>query len=120
MQEHYLDKDKIYYRTNEFKPGRLTLVFVHGVSGSSSAWFNYEPIFENKYNILIYDIRGHGLSKKYPNYEDYAIKNFANDLAALVKYLQIKKNPYNTPCNTSVTHEGFGTIAVRFFFLKFF
>jgi pimeloyl-ACP methyl ester carboxylesterase len=64
---------------------------VHGVSGSSSAWLNYEPIFENKYNVLIYDIRGHGLSKKYPNYSDYLIENFVNDLDELVKYLQIKK-----------------------------
>jgi pimeloyl-ACP methyl ester carboxylesterase len=91
MQEHYLDNDRIYYRTNEFKPGRLTLVFVHGVSGSSSAWLNYEPTFENKYNILLYDIRGHGMSKKYPKYADYAIENFTNDLEELLKYLQIKK-----------------------------
>jgi pimeloyl-ACP methyl ester carboxylesterase len=91
MQEHYLDNDRIYYRTNEFKPGRLTLVFVHGVSGSSSAWLNYEPMFENKYNVLFFDIRGHGLSKKYPKYTDYAIENFTNDLEELLKYLQIKK-----------------------------
>ena len=31
------------------------------------------------------------MSKKYPNYEDYAIKKFVNDLDDLVKYLQIKK-----------------------------
>ena len=90
MQEHYFE-DRIYYRTNEFKPDRLTLVFVHGVSGSSSAWLSYETIFENKYNVLLYDIRGHGLSKKYPKYADYAIENFANDLEELLKYLQIKK-----------------------------
>ncbi len=91
MKEYYLDNKRIYYRTNEFVPGRLTLVFVHGVSGSCSAWLNYEPIFENKYNILLYDIRGHGMSKKYPNYSDYEIGNFSNDLEELVKYLQIKK-----------------------------
>jgi len=91
MKEYYFDNGRIYYRTNEFKPDRLTLVFVHGVSGSSSAWLNYEPIFENKYNILFYDIRGHGLSKKYPNYSDYEIENFVNDLEELLKYLRIKK-----------------------------
>jgi len=91
MQEYYLDKNRIYYRKNEFKRERLTLVFIHGVSGSSSAWLNYEPIFENNYNVLIYDIRGHGMSKKYPKYKDYAIENFANDLEELLKYLQIKK-----------------------------
>jgi len=90
MKEHFFE-DRIYYRTNEFKPDRLTLVFAHGVSGSSSAWLPYEKILENKYNILTYDIRGHGLSKKYPRYEDYEIKNFVNDLHDLVTHLNISK-----------------------------
>lgn len=90
MQEHIFD-DKIYYRTNEFKPERLTLILIHGVSGSSSAWWPYEKIFENKYNILTYDIRGHGMSKKYSNYEDYEVKNFINDFEELLEYLKISK-----------------------------
>ena len=90
MQE-YLFNNEIYYRTNEFKSGRATLVFVHGLSGSSSAWLPYEKIFENKYNLLSFDIRGHGKSKKFPKYADYEIKNFAEDLEALVSYLNIKK-----------------------------
>jgi pimeloyl-ACP methyl ester carboxylesterase len=90
MQE-YIFENRIYYRTNEFKGDRLTLVFAHGVSGSSSAWLPYEKIFENKYNVLTYDIRGHGMSKKYPNYEDYEIKNFISDLHDLVTYLKIPK-----------------------------
>lgn len=90
MQGHLLE-NRIYYRTNEFKIGRPTLVFIHGVSGSSSAWFPYEKIFEEKYNILSYDIRGHGLSKKYPNYGDYKIANFRQDLNELIEYLKIEK-----------------------------
>ncbi len=90
MRESYF-KDEIYFRTNVFKEGRLTLVFVHGVSGSSSAWYSYEKIFENKYNVLTYDIRGHGMSKKFPKYSDYEIKNFAQDLHNLVTYLHIPK-----------------------------
>ena len=91
MQEYFFEKDRIYYRTNEFKPDRLTLVLAHGASGSSSAWLPYEKIFENKYNILSYDIRGHGKSKKYPHYEDYEIKNFALDLHDLITHLKISK-----------------------------
>ncbi len=90
MKEFYF-KNEIYYRMNDFNPNRLTLVFVHGVSGSSSAWLPYEKIFENKYNVLIYDIRGHGMSKKYSEYEDYQIKNFAIDLHDLISYLGIQK-----------------------------
>jgi pimeloyl-ACP methyl ester carboxylesterase len=90
MKEHIFD-DRIYYRTNEFKPERLTLVLAHGASGSSSAWLPYEKIFEKKYNILTYDIRGHGMSKKFPNYEDYDIKNFVNDFHDLLTHLHISK-----------------------------
>ncbi|MES2023518.1 MAG: alpha/beta hydrolase [Patescibacteria group bacterium] len=89
MKEHFWEEKGIYYRMNEFKPNRLTLVFIHGLSGSSSAWWPYEKIFENKYNMLTYDIRGHGKSKKFSNYSDYEIKNFANDLHDLFSYLKI-------------------------------
>jgi pimeloyl-ACP methyl ester carboxylesterase len=91
MKESYLEEKGIYYRTNEFKSDRVTLVFIHGVSGSSSAWLPYEKIFENKYNVLTYDIRGHGKSKKYPNYSDYEIKNFVKDFHDLLSYLKISK-----------------------------
>ncbi len=90
MQEHIFE-DRIYYRTNEFRPDRLTLVFAHGASGSSFAWLPYEKIFETKYNILTYDIRGHGMSKKFPNYEDYELKNFVADFHDLLIYLRISK-----------------------------
>lgn len=90
MEEHFL-KNEIYYRTNTFQSDKLTLVFAHGVSGSSSAWLPYEKTFESKYNILMYDIRGHGMSKKFPNYSDYEIKNFANDLHDLLTHLNISK-----------------------------
>lgn len=90
MQENYFN-NKTYYKKNNFKAGRLTLVFVHGVSGSSSAWLPYEKKFAEKYNVLFYDIRGHGKSKKFPKYSDYEMKNFANDLHELVTFLNIDK-----------------------------
>ena len=91
MKEYFWEEKGIYYRKNNFKIENTTLIFVHGVSGSCSAWWPFEKILENKYNILTYDIRGHGNSKKYPNYEDYAVKNFANDFNDLVTFLKIEK-----------------------------
>ncbi len=67
------------------------MVFIHGLSGSSSAWLPYEKIFEDRYNILIFDIREHGKSKKSPSYSDYEIKKFADDLNDLALYLKIPK-----------------------------
>ena len=90
MTEHLFEERGIYYRTNAFVSGRQTLVFVHGVSGSSSAWAPYEARFEHHYNLLTYDLRGHGKSKKYARCGDYAISQFVEDLKALLDYLAIE------------------------------
>lgn len=91
MNEHYFEQNKSYYRTNEFLPDRPTLVFVHGVSGSSSAWLAYEEFFGKAYNVLSFDLRGHGKSGKYAAYEDYAVGNFVQDIHDLLKHLAIEK-----------------------------
>jgi len=66
------------------------MVFVHGVSGSSSAWIKYEEKFAKEYNILTYDLRGHGKSFRYKEYDDYEINKFTEDLKFLIDFLQIK------------------------------
>lgn len=91
MKEAYLEERGLYYKTNAFEPHRPTLVFVHGLSGSSSAWLPYEKIFENKYNLLTFDIRGHGKSKKFARHADYEIERFADDMHDLVLHLNIAK-----------------------------
>ncbi|MBI3627851.1 MAG: alpha/beta hydrolase [Candidatus Sungbacteria bacterium] len=81
----------IYFRTNQFRLEHPTLIFVHGLSGSSSAWLPYEKIFQNKYNTLVFDLRGHGKSVKRPNYNDYEIKDFVRDIEGLIQYLNISR-----------------------------
>ena len=82
---------KVFYKKNRFIKGRKTLVFVHGLSGSSAAWIPYEKKFEKKYNILSFDLRGHGKSYKPKKYQDYSFKKFAEDLYSLVHHEKIKK-----------------------------
>lgn len=90
MTEKYFN-NKIYYRTNDFQANRLTLVLVHGVCGSSSAWWEFEKTLSLKYNIVALDIRGHGKSKRFTEYDDYRLENFSTDLYELVSYLNIQK-----------------------------
>ena len=84
MQEYFLAERGIAYRTNTFVPGRATLLLVHGFSASSSGWREFEPLWEQKYNLLIPDLRGHGKSKRYPDFRDYAAREHAADLYALL------------------------------------
>ncbi len=90
MKEFFLESRGIYYRTNQLEAGRKTLVFVHGLSGSSSAWVRYENLFEKSCNVVTFDLRGHGKSAKPKRYDDYAMTNFADDLDALVAHLGLK------------------------------
>lgn len=89
MTDSFLESCGIAYRTNEFIPTRKTLVFIHGLSGSASAWYEFEEMLEHEYNILTFDLRGHGLSKKYQNFSDYALRLFAEDLSTLLTHLKI-------------------------------
>jgi pimeloyl-ACP methyl ester carboxylesterase len=91
MIERIFGPRGICYRTNDFDADRVTLVFIHGVSGSSSAWQAYETRFMDRYNIVTYDLRGHGKSTKFARYRDYAIPHFAEDLAALLAHLGRRK-----------------------------
>lgn len=90
MNEYHLPGRDICYHKNEFVAGRETLVFIHGLSGSLSAWDLYEKRFESEYNVLTYDIRGHGKSYKPHRYDDYAISHFSEDLEFLLSHLGIE------------------------------
>ncbi|MFA5997289.1 MAG: alpha/beta hydrolase [Candidatus Paceibacterota bacterium] len=107
MKEHIFEPKGIYYRTNEFRDGRPTIVFMHGLSGHSGAWLPYEEFLGNNYNILTFDLRGHGLSQKFATYHAYKIASFADDLFELVQLLNIGKF-------TLITHSFGCLIALEF------
>ena len=91
MQSNISKRTGLYYRVNAFLPERETLVFVHGFSGSSSAWQPYEAALDSTYNLLTYDLRGHGYSPKSAKLNDYALAQNAEDLLALLDELHIVK-----------------------------
>lgn len=107
MKEFFFEPRGIYYRTNSFQSDRQTVVLMHGLSGHASAWKPYEEFLEKNYNILTFDLRGHGKSLKYGSYDDYKISLFAEDLLLLLNFLNIKKL-------TLVTHSFGCLIALEF------
>lgn len=91
MKEYFLNKeDRIYYRKNIFK-NKETIVFIHGLSGSSSAWKSYENELKNKFNIITFDLRGHGKSFRPAKLNEYSINKFSNDLYKILIKEKIKK-----------------------------
>ena len=66
-----------------------TLVFIHGLGSSSQDWSFQTEFFSKDFQVLAYDVRGHGQSDKPKG--PYSVPIFAEDLANLLKKLGIKK-----------------------------
>ena len=90
MKEGYLDNG-VYYCHNEIVPGRMSLIFIHGLSGCCSAWRPYETRFGADYNLLFFDLRGHGKSVKKDDFDYYSLENIAEDINDLVKLFGLNK-----------------------------
>lgn len=90
MKECFFQERSLYYRISEKVREGPVLVFIQGLSGSSSAWLKYEEAFEKKYRVLSMDIRGHGKSNKPDGYSAYEIEKIADDIKALIEHLGIQ------------------------------
>lgn len=111
MQEKYFKAKGLYYRVNNWQSNRLTLVFIHGLSGSSAAWVRYENHFKEKYNILSLDLRGHGKSQRPKKSDEYQADKFVEDIHDLLLYLKAE--------NTVLICHSFGTLIVLEFLAKY-
>lgn len=90
LKEGYL-KNGVYYRHNNLLSGRDSIVFIHGLSGCCAAWKPYEDYFGDDYNLLSFDLRGHGRSFKKKDAAFYSLDQIADDLYEISITLGIRK-----------------------------
>jgi len=74
----------IYYEINGLSSGPK-LVLIHGLFLNSDCWREQLPAFQADFNILRFDLRGHGRSTK-PK-DRFTIRNYVDDLFALLHHL---------------------------------
>ncbi|MFX0080931.1 MAG: alpha/beta fold hydrolase [Candidatus Hodarchaeota archaeon] len=65
---------------------------MHGLFLNSDCWRDQLPTFESRFNILRYDLRGHGRTTK-PK-KRFTIRNYVDDLYALLTHLNWTENLY--------------------------
>jgi pimeloyl-ACP methyl ester carboxylesterase len=75
-----------YWRTGGAKPA---LVMAHGSSDDGLCWTNLATVFQDRYDIIMFDARGHGLSD--PPTPSDAPDVQVEDLAGLIKALKLEK-----------------------------
>ena len=65
------------------------LTLIHGMGSNLSTWFYQVPSFSKHYQVLTYDVRGHGQTEA--NNEELTIELWVDDLYALLKGLNINE-----------------------------
>jgi pimeloyl-ACP methyl ester carboxylesterase len=66
------------------------VVFVHGITGNLAVWhLNIVPALADRFRILTYDLRGHGLTSTPP--EGYSLDDMAQDLLELLDALELER-----------------------------
>ncbi len=68
------------------------VAFIHGAGGSSSIWYKQIRAFQDRFNILLVDLRGHGQSKNQPETSTvkYTFEQIAHDVLDVMDHLRIK------------------------------
>lgn len=72
------------------------VVFVHGAGGSSSIWYRQLKAYQDDFNVLLVDLRGHGKSKEMSTLkkyykEKYTFKTVSRDVLEAIHKKEIKQ-----------------------------
>lgn len=92
MNESYLKigDEHLYYRSNDIKPNRKSILFVHGLGDSG---LSFEDVFKNKrfnkYNLIVPDHIGYGRSSGASNKSRYSYAWHLKRLWILIKKLKL-------------------------------
>jgi len=88
-QQHYLHLPdvRIHYRIYGQGP---PLVMLHGMGSSSVDWFPVTPMLADRHQLILIDLRGHGLSSL-PRSRNFSIRSMAEDVWAVLDHLHIEQ-----------------------------
>jgi len=86
----------LYCKTFIKDPSRDWVVFIHGAGGSSSIWFKQVRAYQEYFNVLLVDLRGHGKSREMSTMkayykEKYTFKTVSRDVLEVLEQKEIKK-----------------------------
>ena len=86
-----IDVHRIKLHVQELNPdGEETIMLIHGMfSNLAVYYFNIAPMLAENFRVILYDMRGHGMSEKVN--EGYDLASMTDDLYALMEELKVDK-----------------------------
>ncbi|MBK2124468.1 alpha/beta fold hydrolase [Fangia hongkongensis] len=87
---------------NEISQNKKTLLFIHNLGGSAINYQLQFREFSNRYNIIAYDLLGHGQSAMSKSAKDYALHEQMLDVKSIIDHFSLR--------HVIVVADGFGAL----------
>jgi pimeloyl-ACP methyl ester carboxylesterase len=88
MPVAHVNEIDLYY---EIYGEGFPLVLAHGYSTSINLWKHQIPLLSQRYRVVAYDVRGHGLSSAPAGKAHYTLAHLVSDMHALLQHLGIEQ-----------------------------
>ena len=82
------------FRTHINDQNKEWITFVHGFGGSSKIWHKQIRQLGKHYNLLLIDLRGHGISNNTYLGPSYNLLDACEDIISVLKKLKIQKSHF--------------------------
>lgn len=88
--QQYSNPSLLSYNTYLQPKTTQWVTFIHGAGGSSIIWYKQIKAFNEHYNVLLIDLRGHGNSKQQPTTNSLSFNEVVEDIIAVINHLDIQ------------------------------
>lgn len=92
MQKRIRSFDGTTINYSIIKNSKKYIVFIHGIGGDLTSWKHERKFLHTKgFSTIAIDLRGHGLSGRPQNKNDYLMHNFVRDVYEVIKKEEISE-----------------------------
>ena len=70
------------------------VTFIHGAGGSSTIWHKQVKFLKNHFNLLLIDLRGHGMSNQLTIKDEYSLDLVVEEIIEVNEHLGINKSHF--------------------------
>src|SRR5690606_37538730 len=86
----YIEVNGVKYHVNVYGQGE-PLMLLHGFTGSQNSWKPFVPMWQDKFQLILVDLIGHGKTDHPNGASRYKMECVAFDLRSILEKLQIPK-----------------------------
>ncbi|MDP4680894.1 MAG: alpha/beta hydrolase [Cyclobacteriaceae bacterium] len=102
------EKELLHFESIINKRASEWIVFIHGAGGSIKTWIYQINNLQKEYNLLLLDLRDHGMSKNIiPAQEDYSFSLISADIKKVLDHVGIVKAHFITLSMGSIVLQDF-------------